>query len=140
MERIKVSKQRLSILQYDLWNVVIDSEKKEAELDYENVVMLGSNIGLGNIEQVATLNRIADELGLDAISLGNVLGFALETSQNNRIPEKLHWGKFHEVKALIEDIAYRRGLGDVLADGVQAAAAKIGHGSADWAMHVKVWR
>jgi len=38
---------------------------------------------------------------------------------------------------LTEDIAYRRGLGDVLADGVQAAAAKIGHGSADWAMHVK---
>jgi len=137
MERIKVSNRGCPSCNMTCGNVVIDSEKKEAELDYENVVMLGSNIGLGNIEQVATLNRIADELGLDAISLGNVLGFALETSQNNRIPEKLHWGKFHEVKALIEDIAYRRGLGDVLADGVQAAAAKIGHGSADWAMHVK---
>jgi aldehyde:ferredoxin oxidoreductase len=69
-------------------NVVTDSEKKEAELDYENVVMLGSNIGLGNLKQVATLNRIADELGLDTISLGKRLGFAIETSQKNRIPEK----------------------------------------------------
>jgi len=42
------------------------------------------------------LNRVADELGLDAISLGNVLGFAIETSQNNLIPEKLHWGDFQE--------------------------------------------
>ena len=61
----------------------------------------------------------------------------METSQKGLIPEEIPWGKFKETKALINDIAYRRGLGDVLAEGVQAAAAKIGQGSSDWAMHVK---
>lgn len=137
MEKIKVSNRGCPQCNMTCGNVVKDSDRKESELDYENVVMLGSNIGLGNLKQVAALNRVADELGLDTISLGNVLGFAMETSQKRLIAEKFHWGKFKETKALINDIAYRRGFGDVLAEGVQAAAAKIGHGSGDWAMHVK---
>ncbi len=99
--------------------------------------MLGSNIGLGNLGQVAALNRVADELGLDTISLGNVLGFAMEASEKGLIEEKVSWGKFKETKALISDIAYRRGLGNVLAEGVRSAAATVGGASANWAMHVK---
>jgi aldehyde:ferredoxin oxidoreductase len=137
MEKIKVSNRGCPQCNMTCGNVVKDSDRKESEVDYENIVMLGSNIGLGNLKQIAALNRVADELGLDTISLGNVLGFAIETSQKRLIPEKFNWGKFKETKALINDIAYRRGFGDVLAEGVQAAAAKIGHGSADWAMHVK---
>ncbi len=137
MEKIKVDNRGCPQCNMTCGNVVKDSDRKESELDYENIVMLGSNIGLGNLRQVAALNRVADELGLDAISLGNVLGFAMETSEKGLIPEEIRWGKFKETKALIDDIAYRRGFGDVLADGVQAAAAKIGHGSTDWAMHVK---
>jgi aldehyde:ferredoxin oxidoreductase len=137
MEKIKVGNRGCPQCNMTCGNIVKDSERKDAELDYENVVMLGSNIGVGNLKQAAALNRIADELGLDTISLGNVIGFAIETSEKMRIPEKYHWGKYKEIKALIEDIAYRRGFGDVLAEGVQSASAKIGHGSADWAMHVK---
>jgi len=137
MEKIKVSNSGCPNCNMTCGNVVKDSDRKESEIDYENVVMLGSNIGLGNLRQVAVLNRVADELGLDTISLGSVIGFAIETSQKKRIPEKLDWGKYKETKELIKDIAYRRGFGDVLAEGVKAAAAKIGHGSADWAMHVK---
>jgi aldehyde:ferredoxin oxidoreductase len=137
MEKIKFSNRGCPQCNMTCGNVVKDSDKKESELDYENVAMLGSNIGLGNLKQVAALNRVADELGLDTISLGNVLGFAIETSQKRRIIEKFHWGKYKEAKALINDIAYRRGFGDVLAEGVQAVAAKIAHGAGDWAMHVK---
>jgi aldehyde:ferredoxin oxidoreductase len=137
MEKIKIDNRGCPQCNMTCGNVVKDSDRKEAELDYENIVMLGSNIGLGNLRQVAALNRIADELGLDTISLGNVLGFAMETSQKGLTPEEISWGKFTETKALINDIAYRRGFGDVLAEGVQTAAAKIGHGSSDWAMHVK---
>jgi aldehyde:ferredoxin oxidoreductase len=118
-------------------NVVKDSEGKDSELDYENVTMLGSNIGLGNLSQVATLNRMADELGLDAISLGNVLGFAIEASQKALITEKIQWGDFEKIKVMINDIAYRRGFGAVLAEGVRTASQTIGNGSGDWAMHVK---
>jgi aldehyde:ferredoxin oxidoreductase len=138
MEKIKVSNRGCPQCNMTCGNVVKDSEKKESELDYENVAMLGSNIGLGNLKKVAALNRIADDLGLDTISLGNVLGFAMEASQKGLIDEKVSWGQFKETKALIEDIAYRRGaLGDTLAEGVRYASQQIGEDSSRWAMHVK---
>ncbi|MCX8152837.1 MAG: aldehyde ferredoxin oxidoreductase family protein [Candidatus Bathyarchaeota archaeon] len=137
MEKIKVSNRGCPQCNMTCGNVVKDSDRREAELDYENVAMLGSNIGLGNLRQVAALNRSADELGLDTISLGNVVGFAIEASQKHLIAEKLEWGKYAEIKQLIKDIAYRRGIGALLADGVQATAAKIGNRANEWAMHVK---
>jgi aldehyde:ferredoxin oxidoreductase len=137
MEKLKVSNRGCPQCNMTCGNVVKDSDRKEAELDYENVAMLGSNIGLGNLKQVAALNRVADELGLDTISLGNVIGFAMEASEKGLIEEKVHWGKFKESKILIEDIAYRRGLGGMLAEGVCFAAEKIGGDANRWAMHVK---
>ena len=137
MEKIKVSNRGCPQCNMTCGNVVKGSDRKESELDYENVAMLGSNIGLGNLGQVAALNRIADELGLDTISLGNVLGFAMEASERKLISERVLWGKFRDTKALVTDIAYRRGLGSILAEGVKHVAAKVGHGSSGWAMHVK---
>jgi aldehyde:ferredoxin oxidoreductase len=118
-------------------NVVKDAECRESELDYENVAMLGSNLGLSEMKQVSVLNRMSDELGLDAISLGNVLGFAMEASEKGLIPEKIEWGDFEAARSLTEDIAYRRGLGEVLSEGVRAASQHVGGGSSDWAIHVK---
>jgi len=137
MEKRKVSNRGCPYCNMTCGNVIKDSNSKESELDYENVAMLGSNIGLDNIKQVAVLNRIADEFGLDAISLGNVIGFAMEASEKRLIEEKVHWGKFKESRALIEDIAYRRGLGNTLAEGVRFASEKIGGDANRWAMHVK---
>ena len=137
MEKIKVGNRGCPSCNMTCGNVVSNSNRSESEVDYENVVMLGSDIGLGNLKQVAALNRLADELGLDTISLGNVIGFAIETSEKKRIPEKFHWGKYMEARDLVNDIAYRRGFGDLLAEGVRTASAKIGHGSADWAMQIK---
>jgi len=137
MEKMKVSNRGCPHCNMTCGNVVKGSDRKESELDYENVAMLGSNIGLGNLKQVAALNRIADEFGLDTISLGNVLAFAMEASEKGIIKEKIVWGKFKDTKALIEDIAYRRGLGYLLAEGVRYVAEKIGRDSQRWAMHIK---
>jgi len=137
MEKIKISNRGCPQCNMTCGNIVKDSDRRESELDYENVAMLGSNIGLGNLGQVAALNRVADELGLDTISLGNVLGFIMEASERKLIPERILWGKFKDTKALVNDIAYRRGLGNTLAEGVKHIAETIGHGSSDWAMHVK---
>jgi len=137
MEKVKVSQRGCPQCNMTCGNVVKDSDRKESEIDYENVAMLGSNIGLGHLRRVAALNRVADEFGLDAISLGNVLGFAMEASEKGLIEEEISWGKFKATKALIEDIAYRRGLGNMLAEGVRFVAEKIGGGSSRWAMHVK---
>ncbi|MDH7563770.1 MAG: aldehyde ferredoxin oxidoreductase family protein [Candidatus Bathyarchaeota archaeon] len=137
MEKVRVSQRGCPQCNMTCGNVVKDSQRKESELDYENVTMLGSNIGLGNLKQVAALNRIADEFGLDTISLGNVLGFAMEASEKGLIKEKVPWGQFKATKALIEDIAFKRGLGYLLAGGVRYVAEKIGRGADRWAMHVK---
>jgi aldehyde:ferredoxin oxidoreductase len=137
MEKIKTSNRGCPQCNMTCGNVVKDSEGKDSELDYENVVMLGSNIGFGNLAQVSSLNRTADELGLDSISLGNVLGFAMEASEKGLIAKKIGWGEFEETKALISDIAYRRGFGAVLAEGVRTASKIVGKGSSEWAMHVK---
>jgi aldehyde:ferredoxin oxidoreductase len=137
MEEIKVGNRGCPQCNMTCGNLVKDSNRKEAEVDYENIVMLGSNIGLDNLSQIAALNRVADELGLDTISLGNVLGFAMEAHERKFIPEDVSWGKFADTKALIGDIAYRKGLGSLLAEGVRYFAARVGRGASDWAMQVK---
>jgi aldehyde:ferredoxin oxidoreductase len=138
MEKVKTANRGCPQCNMTCGNFVKDSEQQEAELDYENVVMLGANIGLGNLGKVGALIRMADEFGLDTISLGNVLGFAMEASERGLIEQKIPWGQFKAAKALVQDIAYRNGeLGDVLAEGVQFASEQIGGGSENWAMHVK---
>lgn len=136
-EEIRVANRGCPNCNMTCGNVVKDAEGKQSELDYENVAMLGSNIGLGNLEQVSVLNRMADEFGLDTISLGSTLGFAMEASEKGLIDQKVSWGNFADAKKLTEDITFKRGLGEVLAEGVRTAATKIGGDSADWAMHVK---
>jgi aldehyde:ferredoxin oxidoreductase len=137
MEKIKSSQRGCPNCNMTCGNAVKDADRKEAELDYENVAMLGSNIGIGNLKKVAALNRMADEFGLDTISLGNVIGFAMEASEKGLIGEKIPWGDYKAARALIEDIAHKRGIGATLAEGVRFAAEKIGGNSSRWAMHVK---
>jgi aldehyde:ferredoxin oxidoreductase len=137
MEKIKSSQRGCPNCNMICGNVVNDADRKESELDYENVAMLGSNIGVGDLKKVAALNRVADEFGLDTISLGNVVGFAMEASEKKLIDEKIPWGGYKAAKALIKDIAHRKELGVILAEGTRFAAEKFGGGSNSWAMHVK---
>ncbi len=118
-------------------NVIEDTEDRESELDYENVTMLSSNIGVGDLKQVGTLNRICDELGLDTIGAGNAIGFAMEASEKGLIDLDIAWGDFEGSKKLLTDIAYMRGVGATLGLGTKKAAEKIGKGAGDFAIHVK---
>jgi aldehyde:ferredoxin oxidoreductase len=108
-----------------------------AEIDYENVGMLGPNIGIGDYSKIAVLNKIADDLGMDTISLGSVIGFAMEASEKHLINEKIEWGDAIAAIELAKDIAYRKGIGNLLAEGTRNASKKLGHGAEDFAMHVK---
>lgn len=108
------------------------------ELDYENVAMLGSNIGIGDLHKVSYLNYLADKYGVDTISVGSAIGFAMELSEKNLIDEKIEWGDYKRAAELIEDITYgRTELGKMLAEGVEYTAKKIGKGAESFAMHVK---
>jgi len=137
MEELKVSRRGCPNCNMQCGNVIKDVDGKEAELDYENVGLLGSNIGLGDLEQVALLNRLADEWGLDTISAGNIIGFVMEASEKKLIPDTYQWGSVEDARTLMEEMAFRKGFGDTLAEGVKYTAAHIGGGSEKWAMHCK---
>jgi len=140
MESMKVRVKGCPYCNMPCGNVVkyvTSADKGEAELDYENVAMLGSNIGLAPLNKVAHINLMADHYGIDTISLGNVLGYAMELSEKGLISEKVEWGDYSKVKELVEQIAYRRELGDLLAEGVMRIANRVGGDALKYAIHVK---
>jgi len=138
MEKMKTKTHGCPSCTMQCGHCVQDSEGKIAELDYENVALLGSNIGMRDLREVATLNRLADEFGLDTISLGSVIAFAMEAAEKNILGEKLDWGDFSATRQLITDIALRKGsLGPMLAEGTRTAATKLGRGALDFAMQIK---
>ena len=99
--------------------------------DYELCAYLGSNLDLFNVESAVKLSALVDELGLDGINTGNVVGLALELFERGVISEedvgyRISWGDEASIARLIEDIAYRRGFGKVLAEGTYRAALSIG--------------
>ncbi|RLF42070.1 MAG: aldehyde ferredoxin oxidoreductase [Thermoplasmata archaeon] len=121
-----------------------DGKYKGTELEgpeYELLALLGSNCYIGALDAVSKASFLVDDLGLDGISTGNVLGFAMECYERGFIGREevgeLDFGKDEPYIELIEKIAYREGIGDLLAEGVKRAAEEIGGNAEDFAMHVK---
>lgn len=110
--------------------------------EYETIALMGGNLGISEIEEVAYANAVADDLGLDSISAGNAVGFAIECFEKGLLTEdmvgrKLSWGDLEGVVHLLKAIAKREGVGRLLAEGVLAAAKEIGGGSERFAIQVK---
>lgn len=103
--------------------------------EYETLALLGSNLEIGDIKKVSEWNYHADDLGMDTISLGATLSFAMELVERGMLDAKLYFGEPAGVTELIQDIGHRRGLGAELADGVRRLADKVG--GREFAMHVK---
>jgi aldehyde:ferredoxin oxidoreductase len=100
--------------------------------------MLSTNIGL-----TVAADKLCDDLGLDTISTGVAIGFAYELYEKGIITKEdtggveLTYGDGEPVLELIRQIAYREGLGAVLAEGTRGAAQRIGKDSEQYAMQVK---
>lgn len=105
--------------------------------EYETLAMLGSNCGINELEPIIEANILCNQLGLDTISTGGVIGFGIECSKLGLIDEKLEFGSGEQLLELIKKIAGREGIGDILAEGVRGASKKIGKGSEKLAVHVK---
>lgn len=111
--------------------------------EYETIALCGGNVMLSSIEDVARANYILDNLGLDTISGGNVIAFAVECFEKGLITRhdtggfELRWGDIETVEWLARKIAYREGIGALLAEGVKKAAEVLGGDSEKFAMHVK---
>jgi aldehyde:ferredoxin oxidoreductase len=106
-------------------------------LEYESAAMLGANLEVGDTGGAVYLGLLCDKLGLDTISAGAVLGFACEAAEEGLLDADLAFGDVDRLAAMLEAIAYRRGVGGLLGEGVRAAAQEIGGGSERFAIHVK---
>jgi aldehyde:ferredoxin oxidoreductase len=111
---------------------------KQVRVEYENVFALGPLCGVGDPDAVLAASGRCDELGLDTISAGGTIAWAMECAERGLIDAP--WLRFGDADALLralEEIGAREGLGALLAEGSRAAAAEIGQGSAAFAPHVK---
>jgi aldehyde:ferredoxin oxidoreductase len=110
-------------------------------LEYETLFALGPLCGLQQPDAVIEAARLCDLYGMDTISTGGTLAWAMECREKGLLPQAeqfgLRFSRPEGVLAVIPAIAARSGIGDLLADGSRRAALEIGHDSSDWAMHVK---
>ena len=110
--------------------------------EYETMGMFGSNLCNDNLDSLIVASDICNRLGLDTISAGACVAFALECYEDGILTNEntggmeLRWGDHRTIVALTEMIGNREGFGDVLADGVRVAAERIGNGAERFAMHV----
>ncbi|HSB68345.1 MAG TPA: aldehyde ferredoxin oxidoreductase family protein [Candidatus Methylomirabilis sp.] len=99
--------------------------------EYETVAALGSLCENRNLEAIALLNQRCNVYGLDTISAGSAIAFAMECFEKGILTEKeigfrLAWGDAPAMLRLLDMIARREGVGDLLAEGVRRAAAQVG--------------
>lgn len=97
--------------------------------EYESIAFLGPNLSNYDKKVITKLNDLCDELGLDTISTGAVLGYAMETE---KFP--LKFGNNKNLEAAVKKIAYKQGYGKELSQGVKSLSKKYGQ---EFAMHVK---
>ena len=110
--------------------------------EYESVVMLGSNLMIDDLDTIIAANYLCDEYGMDTISVGNVIGFAMECYEKGLLTDAdtgglpLNWGDGELLLKLIEMIARKEGFGQRLSQGVLRLSREL-PGSESFAMHVK---
>jgi len=103
--------------------------------EYETIYAFGGLCMVKSIEEIIYLNDLCDRLGMDTITAGNMAAFAIEASKKKKIKEKLDYGDVDGIAELLTKIAYQRGAGRILSEGVRHAAEvwKM----EDQAIHVK---
>jgi aldehyde:ferredoxin oxidoreductase len=114
------------------------ADGRETRVEYENVFALGPLCGVSEPDAVLEASGRCDELGLDTISAGGTIAWAMECAERGLIDAP--WLRFGDAGAMlraIDEIGRREGLGALLAQGSRAAAAVVGQGSAAFAPHVK---
>ncbi len=110
--------------------------------EYETLCAFGTLCLNDNLESIIKANDICNRYGLDTISTGATIAFAIECYENGLITEKdtegieLSWADHEAIVAITEKLAKREGFGSILADGVKIAAERIGKGADKYAIHV----
>ena len=103
--------------------------------EYEVLCLLGSNMLINDMDAIIRWNYELDLLGLDTISSGTVMGFAAELNEKGMWKNGIEFGKKDNISQILKDIAYRKGIGNDLAEGVRYLSKK--YGGEDFAPHSK---
>ena len=118
-------------------------QEARGRMEYESLFALGPLCGISDPNAVIRAAGICDQLGMDTISAGATLAWAMECFEKGILNAgdnggaALRFGDSDALLSLLDDIGHRRGLGDLLAEGTRRASARVGQGSEAWAMHVK---
>jgi aldehyde:ferredoxin oxidoreductase len=111
--------------------------------EYESLAALGSNCGIDDLEAIAKGNELCNQYGVDVISMGNSISFAMDCKEQGLLPKgwsegvDLRFGNAETMLKLIEDTIFRRGLGKHLAKGVRMMARELGPEAEKLAVHTK---
>lgn len=120
-----------------------DLDLRASAMHQEITGSLGPNIGTTDIRVLMRYNNLCNQWGLDPVSLGFTLSFAMEAFENNILSVAdtygldLRFGNQDAALEMIRRIVYREDIGDLLAEGCKRAAARIGKGAERYALHVK---
>jgi len=112
-------------------------------IEYEPLWAIGPNCGVGNLDAILKGMDLSNYYGVDAISIGGIVGFAMDLYEHGLISKEelggleLNFGNHEAMLEMIKRISLREGLGDVLAEGVKIAAEKIGKDAPNYAVHIK---
>jgi aldehyde:ferredoxin oxidoreductase len=112
-------------------------------VEFETIYALGSHCGIGYFPAIAKASDLCDRLGIDTISTGVTIGWAMECFEKGILTKKdtggieLTFGNHEAMIEVVDKIAHREGIGNLLAEGTKRAARKIGKGSEHFAMHNK---
>jgi len=110
--------------------------------EYETLGSFGANCCNTNAPSIEMANYLCNAYGMDTISAGSTIAFAMECYEKGIITKvdtdgiELTWGNHRALVAMLEKMVKREGFGDILADGVRIAAEKIGRGAEEYAVHV----
>ena len=114
------------------------TEESGVRLEYESLFALGPLCGVSDPDVVLKASSLCDELGIDTISAGATVAFAMECAERGLISEpELRFGNGQALLDTLNAIGLRTGLGELLSFGTRAAAKEIGQGSEEFAPHVK---
>ncbi len=103
--------------------------------EYETIYAFGGLCLIDNIEEIIYLNDICDRLGMDTITAGNLCGLTIEAARRGKIDHAIDYGDVDAIAGLLKMMAFREGIGELLARGIKAASEEWG--LEDLAVHVK---
>ncbi|MBW1973579.1 MAG: aldehyde:ferredoxin oxidoreductase [Spirochaetes bacterium] len=92
--------------------------------EYETIYAFGGLCMITSIEEIIYLNDLCDRLGMDTISAGNLVAFAIEATKRKKISFKIEYGDVDAIAKLLEMIAKKEGIGEILANGIIYASKK----------------